>query len=65
MTTRFRETGADARVVGQEGTRPVVGGVDFDPPHCQGVTKAGISCRGPRALGTLYCIGHLRSRGEA
>lgn len=49
------------RIVGREGTTHVIGGVDFNPPHCQGITKAGIMCKAPKAKGTLYCIGHLRS----
>ena len=57
---RFRELAQD-RVVGKEGTRGVAGGVPFDPPNCQGITKLGSNCRAPRANGTMYCIGHLRS----
>lgn len=49
------------RIVGREGAHQVIGGVDFNPPNCQGITKAGKSCSAPRAHGTMYCVGHLRS----
>ena len=64
MTSRFGTIETHDRIVGREGAAHVIGGVDFDPPNCQGITKAGISCSAPRALGTLFCIGHLRSKGD-
>lgn len=63
MSGRWGEV-TRGRVVGQEGTRPVQGGMPFNPPNCQGITKKQEPCSGPRAKGTLYCVGHLRQRGE-
>ena len=60
----FREVGG-SRAQGMNDARPAPhGGMPFDPPNCQGVTKAGIACTGPRAKSTMYCVGHLRQRGE-
>jgi len=60
----FREVGG-SRAEGSTSARPApFGGMPFNPPHCQGVTKAGKSCTGPKAKGTMYCVGHLRQRGE-
>ena len=54
------------RPVGSSGGRQegfTQGGIPFSPPNCQDIAKNGGPCRAPRALGTMYCIGHLRSRG--
>lgn len=59
----FRES-TYGRQVNVKGGRLVQGGVAFDPPNCQEITKQGVNCRGPRAKGTMYCVGHLRARGE-
>ncbi len=40
------------------------GGMPFNPPHCQGRTKNDTPCKAKRANGTLFCVGHLRARGE-
>ena len=64
MADRFSAIAVD-RPIGSAGSRQegYVQGAPFDPPNCQGVTKAGINCSAPRALGTMFCIGHLRSKG--
>ena len=60
----FREVGGYRRV-GRQNARPATpDGLPFNPPNCQGITKAGLACTGPKAKGTLYCVGHLRQRGE-
>lgn len=53
----------EGRVSGVEPAGP--GGVEFDPPNCQEVTKDGAPCSARRSRGTMFCIGHLRKRGEA
>ena len=47
------------------GTRAAApGGMPFDPPNCQGRTKNDTPCMAKRARGTMFCVGHLRQRGE-
>lgn len=67
MTSRFSVVSdAGQRPIGSAGSRQgefIQGGIPFNPPNCQGTTKAGVPCTARRAMGTMLCIGHLRSKG--
>lgn len=61
----YSEVASYTPIGGAQGTSPAVGAlIPYNPPTCTDVTKDGGACTAQRAKGTLFCVGHLRKRGE-
>lgn len=61
---RVANVGSRPDTSGDRGREAPQGGIPYDPPSCIGRSKNDIPCRAHRANDTLYCVGHLRQRGE-